>query len=100
MHDIPLIVHRKKMLNLHFNIEVHTHVFTDIFLARLQIGHFKSLMKCSCENGYKLHTDRRSCLPINRCLEDNGNCAHQCINVKDASYRCECNPGPSFTQFT
>ncbi|XP_037937352.1 putative vitellogenin receptor [Teleopsis dalmanni] len=45
---------------------------------------------CSCFNGYTLDSDKRSCLDINECM-DNEPCSQICENTF-GSYRCSCFP--------
>ncbi|XP_059222428.1 putative vitellogenin receptor isoform X2 [Stomoxys calcitrans] len=45
---------------------------------------------CSCFNGYKLDSDRRTCLDVNEC-EELDPCAQVCENNL-GSYRCSCYP--------
>eukprot|EP00731_Ephydatia_muelleri_P028213 Em0019g1086a len=49
---------------------------------------------CSCNTGYSLGADARSCLDVNECLTNNGGCAQICSNT-NGSFRCSCNPGYS-----
>lgn len=47
--------------------------------------------ECSCETGYNLADDRRSCEDINEC-KVYGKCSQGCINTK-GSYKCTCEQG-------
>ncbi|XP_054275840.1 fibrillin-1-like [Macrosteles quadrilineatus] len=50
---------------------------------------------CGCPPGYRLATDRSSCVDINECLSRNGHgpCQGQCHNV-DGSFVCSCEGFP------
>lgn len=45
---------------------------------------------CSCFHGYKLDADKRTCIDINECIE-NDPCAQLCVNTH-GSYQCSCYP--------
>ena len=47
---------------------------------------------CSCNNGYRLNKNKRTCNDINECLEKTDTCEHNCIN-RIGSYACSCRPG-------
>ena len=46
--------------------------------------------ECSCEDGYLLSGDNRTCLDIDECMTSP--CDHECINVPGA-FSCECREG-------
>ena len=46
--------------------------------------------KCSCEGGFLLAGDNRTCEDVDECLTTP--CDHECINVPGA-FRCECREG-------
>uniref|UniRef100_A0A8C0ZVU4 EGF-like domain-containing protein n=1 Tax=Castor canadensis TaxID=51338 RepID=A0A8C0ZVU4_CASCN len=47
---------------------------------------------CSCHPGYKLMSDKRSCVDIDECKETPHVCSQKCENVV-GSYICKCAPG-------
>ncbi|XP_078700993.1 uncharacterized protein LOC144927453 [Branchiostoma floridae x Branchiostoma belcheri] len=47
---------------------------------------------CSCEAGFQLQSDGVTCLDINECASDNGQCTDLCVN-QEGSYRCACRTG-------
>eukprot|EP00731_Ephydatia_muelleri_P037516 Em0494g1a len=49
---------------------------------------------CSCNIGYTLNADGRTCADINECSTNSGGCAQGCINTV-GSYYCSCNAGYS-----
>ncbi|ELT92227.1 hypothetical protein CAPTEDRAFT_60137, partial [Capitella teleta] len=44
---------------------------------------------CSCDEGFQLGSDRRTCNDINECDFYNGGCSHKCVN-EEGSYSCQC----------
>ncbi|XP_068155077.1 very low-density lipoprotein receptor-like isoform X2 [Drosophila tropicalis] len=50
------------------------------------VGH-----RCECHEGYKLSSDKRSCVDINEC-ENPGMCSQICIN-EIGGFKCECEAG-------
>ncbi|XP_065890335.1 uncharacterized protein [Dysidea avara] len=48
--------------------------------------------KCTCNDGYYLDRDGKSCLDVNECGNSNGGCAQKCVNTA-GSHRCECSNG-------
>lgn len=48
--------------------------------------------KCSCQKGYKLNSDGRTCDDINECTTRKHKCSQLCHNL-DGSYSCSCLPG-------
>lgn len=49
-------------------------------------------VRCSCNSGYRLADDQRSCLDVDECEENNAGCHHICDNTP-GSYRCNCYAG-------
>lgn len=49
-------------------------------------------IECTCNTGYQLCDNRKSCLDIDECAIINGGCAHQCHNTH-GSYYCGCSQG-------
>jgi hypothetical protein len=47
---------------------------------------------CSCNNGYTLHDDGRSCYDIDECSAVDNGCEDTCTNT-DGSYLCSCSDG-------
>ena len=49
---------------------------------------------CSCNNGFTLNNDERTCTDINECLLNTDNCPESstCIN-NPGGFTCGCNPG-------
>ncbi|KAI8482384.1 Cytochrome P450 3A4 [Branchiostoma belcheri] len=47
---------------------------------------------CTCEAGFQLQSDGVTCLDINECASDNGQCTDLCVN-QEGSYRCACRTG-------
>ncbi|KAL9988076.1 hypothetical protein ACROYT_G002476 [Oculina patagonica] len=47
---------------------------------------------CTCQPGYKLQADGKTCLDINECETQNGGCTHECINTPGSHY-CKCREG-------
>lgn len=56
---------------------------------------------CSCQSGYTLDTNGRTCTDVNECLTNNGGCSAnaQCVNTPGQFY-CLCNPGYTGNGFT
>ncbi|EPY76557.1 tolloid-like protein [Camelus ferus] len=48
--------------------------------------------QCSCEPGYELGPDKRTCEDKDECSKDNGGCQHECVNTM-GSYMCQCRNG-------
>ena len=53
--------------------------------------------KCACDNGYRLHTDKRNCIDVDECeearqLSYGSLCIGLCVN-EPGSFRCECPSG-------
>ena len=47
---------------------------------------------CSCNTGFRLNTNKRTCDDINECEEHSHTCKHNCHN-NVGSYTCSCRPG-------
>ena len=47
---------------------------------------------CSCNKGYRLNNNKRSCDDINECAENKHNCQHNCHN-NVGSFTCSCRAG-------
>nr|XP_058953257.1 uncharacterized protein LOC131780658 [Pocillopora verrucosa] len=47
---------------------------------------------CSCERGFQLQSNGKSCTDINECTVNNGGCSHQCFNIPGTFY-CGCPKG-------
>ncbi|CAH1254189.1 SCUBE3 [Branchiostoma lanceolatum] len=47
---------------------------------------------CTCEAGFQLQSDGVTCLDMNECASDNGQCSDLCVNL-EGSYRCACRTG-------
>ena len=47
---------------------------------------------CSCDAGYRLASDGRSCIDIDECAEDTDRCNQTCINTV-GNYTCSCKSG-------
>ena len=52
---------------------------------------------CSCNSGYSLNQDQKTCSPINSCLYQNGGCQDHstCVSTGISSISCNCNKGYS-----
>ncbi|PVD36008.1 hypothetical protein C0Q70_02978 [Pomacea canaliculata] len=55
--------------------------------------------ECSCQEGFRLSTDGRTCADVNECLESTHDCRQVCNNT-EGGYRCECAPGYSYDEIT
>ncbi|CAC5403143.1 unnamed protein product [Mytilus coruscus] len=49
-------------------------------------------IRCTCEKGYMLGSDNKTCEDVDECLDENGGCNHTCIN-RDGNFECQCKPG-------
>ena len=47
---------------------------------------------CSCNGGFTLSGDGRTCVEDNECTLETDNCEQVCVNT-DGGFRCECNSG-------
>ena len=47
---------------------------------------------CSCQTGYRLSGDGRSCFDVNECVERRDGCEQRCVN-SEGSYSCLCHDG-------
>ena len=52
--------------------------------------------QCSCNDGYTLSTNGRSCLVIDECSAGTHNCQQLCINT-NGGFVCNCNSGYQLT---
>eukprot|EP00820_Chromera_velia_P006893 Cvel_19350.t1-p1 / transcript=Cvel_19350.t1 / gene=Cvel_19350 / organism=Chromera_velia_CCMP2878 / gene_product=Fibulin-1, putative / transcript_product=Fibulin-1, putative / location=Cvel_scaffold1661:37338-41065(+) / protein_length=822 / sequence_SO=supercontig / SO=protein_coding / is_pseudo=false len=50
---------------------------------------------CSCDSGWSLGSDEKTCLDINECATNNGGCPQLCVNMP-GSFECSCNAGFEF----
>ncbi|WAR28412.1 SCUB1-like protein, partial [Mya arenaria] len=57
-------------------------------VCRNNVGSFT----CSCNSGYVLKTDLKTCEVKSECYSNNGGCAHTCIN-RPGSHQCSCRDG-------
>ena len=48
--------------------------------------------ECSCNSGFTLSGDGRTCVEDNECTLETDNCEQVCVNT-DGGVRCECNSG-------
>ena len=48
--------------------------------------------ECSCDSGFVLAGDGRTCMEANECTLGTNNCEQVCVNTP-GGFRCECNPG-------
>ncbi|XP_025078476.1 mucin-like protein [Pomacea canaliculata] len=55
--------------------------------------------ECSCQEGFRLSTDGRTCADVNECLESTHDCRQVCNNT-EGGYLCECEPGYSYDEIT
>ena len=49
---------------------------------------------CSCNTGYRLNVDNKTCNDVNECMEILSGCNQTCTNTI-GSYECSCNTGYS-----
>eukprot|EP01125_Pyxidicula_operculata_P019748 TRINITY_DN7181_c0_g1_i1.p1 TRINITY_DN7181_c0_g1~~TRINITY_DN7181_c0_g1_i1.p1 ORF type:complete len:1031 (+),score=148.75 TRINITY_DN7181_c0_g1_i1:353-3445(+) len=47
---------------------------------------------CTCYPGYSITNDGVTCVDVDECGNNNGNCSHQCVNYV-GTYACNCPPG-------
>uniref|UniRef100_A0A8C5TYS1 Uncharacterized protein n=1 Tax=Malurus cyaneus samueli TaxID=2593467 RepID=A0A8C5TYS1_9PASS len=52
--------------------------------------------QCQCQQGFRLHTDGRTCIVIDPCASGNGGCSQICQNERGIA-KCECHPGHSLS---
>ena len=107
------------MCDVKFTI-MHNYVFKDInecngnHQCHHECINVDGSYACSCDSGYELESDNRSCkgsqntsalhvnntillyADINECLTDNGGCAQTCRNT-GGSYYCSCDSGYELT---
>ena len=48
--------------------------------------------ECSCNSGFTLSGDGRTCVDDDECALQTDNCDQVCMNT-DGGFRCECDPG-------
>lgn len=48
--------------------------------------------QCKCGNGYRLASNRKSCIDIDECLLGNNTCPKFCVNTP-GSFKCNCPSG-------
>ena len=48
--------------------------------------------RCSCNAGFSLSSNGRSCLDINECTSGTHNCQQRCINI-NGGFSCDCDSG-------
>ena len=54
--------------------------------------------KCSCNQGFKLYTDQKTCIDVNECSLFNSNdCQQKCFNTI-GSFLCRCDKGYRLSQ--
>ena len=47
---------------------------------------------CSCDSGFTLSSDGRTCIEDNECTLGTNNCEQLCFNT-EGGFRCDCNQG-------
>ncbi|KAL0180691.1 hypothetical protein M9458_023097, partial [Cirrhinus mrigala] len=47
---------------------------------------------CSCNQGYQLDDDHKTCIDINECVDGSSCCEHDCTNYP-GGYECYCTAG-------
>lgn len=52
----------------------------------------KQSCSVTCDHGFTLDTDGRTCIDVNNCLVNNGECEQNCVNTEGGFY-CLCNTG-------
>ena len=48
--------------------------------------------ECSCNSGYTLSGDGRTCVDDDECMLETDNCDQVCMNT-DGGFSCDCDPG-------
>lgn len=65
---------------------------SDSNLCNQRCNNVMGSFQCSCDEGYSLANDRKTCMDINECILDLHNCQQGCINTI-GGFRCTCFSG-------
>ncbi|CAB1348775.1 unnamed protein product, partial [Coregonus sp. 'balchen'] len=67
----------------------HTHTGNTICTGMTCVN-MEGSYHCECSQGFRMHTDGRTCIAVNSCSVKNGGCEHKCVDMGNDHYKCEC----------